>query len=65
MIFSYSLYKKIISLLLSLKKVCDARLGESFLHHISPKTPATQYQQIEMALYRTNLSLRNKRKGKQ
>ena len=34
-------------LLLSLKKVSSARLGESDIHPISPKTPATQYQPID------------------
>ena len=37
-----------------LKKVSSARLGESDIHHISPKTPAPQYQPID----------RKKRKGK-
>ena len=37
------------------KKVGNARLGESDLHPICPKTPTPQYQPIE----------RNKRKGKQ
>ena len=41
-------------LLLLLKKVGSARLGESDIHHISPKTPAPQYQPID----------RKKRKGK-
>ena len=41
-------------LLLLLKKVSDARLRESDVHPISPKTPAPQYQPID----------RKKRKGK-
>ena len=41
-------------LLLLLKKVSSARLGESDIYHISPKTPAPQYQPID----------RKKRKGK-
>ena len=41
-------------LLLLLRKVGSARLRESDIHHISPKTPAPQYQPID----------RNKRKGK-
>ena len=41
-------------LLLLLKKVSSARLGESDIHPISPKTPAPQYQPID----------RKKRKGK-
>ena len=41
-------------LLLLLKKVSSARLGESDIHSISPKTPAQQYQPID----------RKKRKGK-
>ena len=41
-------------LLLLLKKVGSARLRESEIHPISPKTPAPQYQHID----------RNKRKGK-
>ena len=41
-------------LLLLLKKVGSARLTESDMHPISPKTPAPQYQPIE----------RKKRKGK-
>ena len=41
-------------LLLLLKKVSGARLGESDIHPISPKTPAPQYQPID----------RKKRKGK-
>ena len=43
-----------ILLLLLLKKVSRARLGESDIHPISPKTPAPQYQPID----------RKKRKGK-
>ena len=41
-------------LLLLLKKVSSARLGESNIHPISPKTPAPQYRPID----------RKKRKGK-
>ena len=41
-------------LLLLLKKVSSARLGESDIHPISPKTTAPQYQPID----------RKKRKGK-
>ena len=41
-------------LLLLLKKVSSARLGESDIHPISLKTPAPQYQPID----------RKKRKGK-
>ena len=41
-------------LLLLLKEVDSARLRESDIHHISPKTPAPHYQPID----------RNKRKGK-
>ena len=43
-----------ITLLLLLKKVGSARLRESGIHPISPKTPAPQYQPID----------RKKRKGK-
>ena len=43
-----------IVLLLLLKKVSSARMGESDIHPISPKTPAPQYQPID----------RKKRKGK-
>ena len=43
-----------MSLSLSLKRVGSARLRESDIHHISPKTPAPQYQPID----------RKKRKGK-
>ena len=39
---------------LLLKNVSSARLGESDIHPISPKTPAPQYQPID----------RKKRKGK-
>ena len=46
--------KKLLLLLLLLKKVSSARLGESDIHPISPKTPAPQYQPID----------RKKRKGK-
>ena len=42
------------SLLLLLKKVGSARLGESDIHPISPETPAPEYQPID----------RKKRKGK-
>ena len=45
---------KILLLLLLFKKVGSARLRESGIHPISPKTPAPQYQPID----------RNKRKGK-
>ena len=41
-------------LLLLLKKVGSARLRESDVHHISPKTPTSQYQRID----------RKKRNGK-
>ena len=41
-------------LLLLLKKVGSARLGESGIHPISPNTPVAQYQPID----------RKKRKGK-
>ena len=34
-------------LLLLLKKVGSARLGESDIHPISPKTPSLQYQHID------------------
>ena len=44
---------QVVSLLL-LKKVGSARLWESGIHSISPKTPAPQYQPID----------RKKRKGK-
>ena len=43
-----------LSLLLLLKKVSIARLGETDIHPISPKTPAPQYQPID----------RKKRNGK-
>ena len=43
-----------ILLLLLLKNVGSARLGESDIHPISPQTPAPQYQPID----------RKKRKGK-
>ena len=43
-----------MQLLLLLKKVGSARLRESELHPISPKTPAPQYKPID----------RKKRKGK-
>ena len=44
----------LLLLLLLLKKVSSARLGESDIHPISPKTPAPQYQPID----------RKKRNGK-
>ena len=44
----------LLLLLLKLKKISSARLGESDIHPISPKTPAPQYQPID----------RKKRKGK-
>ena len=37
----------LLLLLLLLKKVSSARLGESDIHPISPKTPAPQYQPID------------------
>ena len=52
-LFSIVLYRTILLLLL-LKKVSSARLGESVIHPISLKTPAPQYQPID----------RKKRKGK-
>ena len=48
------LNKQLFLLLLLLKKVSSARLGESDIHPISPKTTAPQYQPID----------RKKRKGK-
>ena len=44
----------LLLLLLLLKKVSSARVGESDIHPISPKTAAPQYQPID----------RKKRKGK-
>ena len=46
-------FNTLLLLLLLLKKVGSARLGESDIHPISPKTPAQQYQPID----------RKKRKG--
>ena len=37
----------VLLFLLLLKKVGSARLRESYIHHISPKTPAPQYQPID------------------
>ena len=37
----------VLLLFLLLKKVSSARLGESDIHPISPKTPAPQYQPID------------------
>ena len=48
------LLDRVVRVLLLLKKVGSARLGESDIHPISPKTPAPQYQPID----------RKKRKGK-
>ena len=54
-VIEYKVFSKIILLLLLLlKNVNSARLGESDIHPISPKTPAPQYQPID----------RKKRKGK-
>ena len=47
-------HRRLLLLLLLLKKVSSARLAESDMHPISPKTPAPQYQPID----------RKKRKGK-
>ena len=47
-------HNEIYTLLLVLKKVGSARLRESDIHPISPKTPAPQYQPID----------KKKRKGK-
>ena len=51
-----NLYTRFVSifLLLLLKKIGNARLGEGDCHPISPKTPAPHYQPIE----------EKKRKGK-
>ena len=46
--------KQVLVFLLLLKKVGSARLRESDIHPISPKTPAPQYQPIDI----------NKRNGK-
>ena len=48
------MFFSLVLLLLLLKKVGSARLRESDVHPISPKTPAPQYQPIN----------RKKRKGK-
>ena len=53
LVFTIQFNFYIISILL-LKKVGSARLRESDIHPISPKTPAQQYQPID----------RQKRKGK-
>ena len=50
----YCLAEMLLLLLLLLKKVGSARLRESDVHPISPKTPAAQYQHID----------RKQRKGK-
>ena len=47
-------HRPLLLLLLLLKKVSSARLAESDMHPISPKTSAPQYQPID----------RKKRKGK-
>ena len=47
-------FTQLLLLLLLLKEVSTARLRESDIHPISPKTPAPQYQPID----------RKKRKGK-
>ena len=49
----YSVKVNKVLLLLLLKNVSSARLGESDIHPICPKTTAPQYQPID----------RNKRKG--
>ena len=54
MIYIYANYICILLLLLLLKKVGSARLRESDVHPISPKTSDPQYQPID----------RKKRKGK-
>ena len=38
----------IIIITIIIKKINNATLGESGLHPISPMTPATQYQHIEI-----------------
>ena len=50
----FGLSQFLLLLLLLLKNVSSARLEESDIHSISPKTPAPQYQPID----------RKKRKGK-
>ena len=45
---------RIIIIIIIIKNVSSARLGDSDIHPISPKTPGTQYQPID----------RKKRKGK-
>ena len=52
--YNSPLHQLLLLFLLLLKKVGSARLGESDIHPISPKTPAPQYQPID----------RKKRKGK-
>ena len=53
-LYIFSFIEIILLLLLLLKNVSSARLGESDIHPISPKTPAPQYQPVD----------RRKRKGK-
>ena len=50
----YDTIDRMVLLLLLLKKIGNARLGEGDCHPISPKTPAPHYQPIE----------KRKRKGK-
>ena len=54
LVFNSARFLLILLLLLSLKNVGSARLGESDIHPIIPKTPAPQNQPID----------RKKRKGK-
>ena len=57
----YACWEIVILLLLLLKKVSSARLGESDIHPISPKTPAPQQKEREKTERRED---RKKRKGK-
>ena len=54
LLYGLTMYLLLFLLFLLLKKVGSARLGESDIHPISPKTAAPQYQPID----------RKKRKGK-
>ena len=45
--YARTIIQHLLLLLLLLKKVGSARLRESGIHPISPKTPAPQYQPID------------------
>ena len=51
----FSISKRAKNILLLFKKVGSARLRESDVHPISPRTPAPQYQPLDVVIYNVTM----------